>query len=261
MKREHILEEINKIGKCYLYKELENEINKNIKDKRYIVVPRTTPEESELKSYVNLIIAPDGEDENNTIIAIENSDYAEDLFYLISNKIEDDLSLIEILEDINELLAKAGNDRNKFRGDYAEAAYLAYVGGEWVPGNEIHDIVHNGKNIEIKSFSPQSKTITMSHEQLSSDSIKMAYPLRTSSNGKTILDLAKLIRGSNPRFSDELTKKYENDYLQGNKKYEEMEFLNFTDQLDFEINVPEKVKKLEIWVQLEVNIKDLEKKN
>ncbi len=216
----------------------------------YFVVPKPLSENTDLNNYINMTI--DKYDDESTFIKMESSEYTEDVFMTIARRIHKDYSLQRILDDISEIYLKIKSKYEKFRGDYAEAAYLAFVGGKSIPDGETFDIEHNGDYIEIKSYSPQSKTIIISLEQIRETSLKLAYPLIPDKNGKSILELAKIIENSNPEFSKKLISKYSSDSVNGTKKYARKHFADITDQLQFDINTSENVisGKLKIFINV-----------
>lgn len=222
--------------------------------KGFIIIPKPMPSQKELSDYVNINIFEFSEGE--TILEIENVEYLEDVYSLISKRIIEGKSITRILNDVSSLFLRTRSKLEKFRGDYAEAAYLAFVGGKWVPNNDIYDIEHDGKYIEVKSFSPQQKSVIISIEQLRSNTTKVAYPLRASDNGYTISELSELIKNDNPDFAAYLDETYKGD-KQAEKKYEKFDFENITDQLNFNSVLPDTIESGKLKVKITLQNKNI----
>lgn len=239
MAYEFIVEKIDEDSGCKIL---------SFSDREFIVIPRPKPPQSDLQNYINIRIMDLSPEE--TIIEIQDSEYIVDFFDLISKRIIDGTSIIKILDDVSELFLKQNSKLEKFRGDYAEAAYLHLEGGESEPDGETFDIRHGDDYIEVKSYSPQQKAITISIEQLRENTKKVAYPLRADSNGISIIDLAGFIENSNPEFSRYLIKTYEKEPKLSNKKYQQMKFQDITEQLEFNTVLPKNVRSGKLIVEI-----------
>lgn len=188
---------------------------------------------------------------DKALLVLEDSEYTKEIYELIVSKISPDYPIIRILNEVSEIFLRRKTKNLKFRGDYAEAAYLAFKGGVWVDGNKTYDIKHDGENVEVKSVAPQKKTISISIEQLRSNSRKWVYPLRESTEGLTIIQLADMIANSNSKFSKKLKDTYGDDKECSTEKFELMKFEEVTDQLSKYKEIPLDVKR----GTLEIDIK------
>lgn len=221
----------------------------NFGNRDFILLPIKYDEQSNLKNYINLNI--EKWSDNQTIIEISDVEYSKDIFYTISNRLEEGMTLIKILDDISELYLKYKTKYMKFRGDLTEAMFLAFVGGKWINDGETFDIEYNDEYYEVKSFSRQKKTIIISIEQLQQNTRKVAYPIIPDQEGYSIMELSKIISGDNPEFSRYLSAKYGNDDQINSRKYAKVDYFDITDQLNKEIKFSDKIVsgKLEISIE------------
>lgn len=164
-------------------------------------------------------------------------------------------------ESFEDLLAYTKNILNsefeelktKFLGDYGEALYIYNNGGQRTENDfDTFDIFKDGEQIELKSYTQQKRTVTVSIKQFISD-IDIYVVLLEETNspeGLTIIDLANKI--SDKKFSDYLITKY------SNSSFVDYKFLNnehkLFDKSKIEINFDSSLKyilkgKLELFVE------------
>lgn len=219
----------------------------------YILVYKEVPSSEELKPYKNIEVFKYWDD--STLLDFGENDYMEDLYEIINKKLTEGYSLIRIIDEVSELFLKSKSKLEKFRGDYAEAAYLAYEGGKPTVDGESFDIIHNDDYIEIKSYSTQQKTIIISIEQLRENTIKKAYPLIKDPDGHSIEDLINLIKDDHPRFANILKIRYENDNDLSTRKFEKRKFHDITDQLSFTEKIPDNIMsgKIKVFINVDDN--------
>lgn len=223
----------------------------SFEDREFILIPGETPDQKELKNYLNISVM--NFSENETLIEVEGNDYMEDLFDIISKKIEQGLTITKILEDVSELFLKQKSKREKFKEDYSKAAYLSFEGGNAVPIGTKFNFNHGEKILEIKSYSPTKPSVMMTIDEIRTTAIKIAYELFESEDGLTIIDLSELIKDSNSEFSTYLKARYSEDPEFNDKKFGKGQFKDVTDQLAFGLNIPNNVLdgKLKIYIDVE----------
>lgn len=140
---------------------------------------------------------------------------------------DDDCSTWEALILFNKVFTKNRPDILKFRGDLAEAIFMLQKGGIKLEDSVSADVVVNGELHEIKSFSPQKRTITISLQQANENTFKSAIELKLSNGGKTITEIAQLLNDN--KFGSYLLETYKNTYY---------------DLVKYEITTPNNVSKL-----------------
>lgn len=215
-----------------------------------IRVPYELPENAELSNYLNLEIKAI---EKETFIRMNETEYSLDIFNTISSKVNENNSLLKVLDDVSELYLKYKTKYLKFRGDLAEAIFLYKVGGQAIVDGETFDIKLDEKHIEVKSFSRQRKTIHISFEQLMQTSVKYAVPIIPDHNGMSIIELANTISNNNPEFSKSLIDKYEKDQKISSTKYEITIPIDISEQLKDIFNNNNKVLRAELEIYIEIN--------
>ncbi|WP_342268472.1 hypothetical protein [Spiroplasma endosymbiont of Aspidapion aeneum] len=146
-------------------------------------------------------------------------------------------SIWEALIFMNHNFSWSKKEYKKFLGDFAEALFIHKIGGKKLFETSTADIIYNGQMIEVKSYSNQKKTITISDIQIKEKTIKYIVPLELSNDGLNIKQLAEKIKNIDPEFSYYLSERYSNDsynYL----IYNIQEPINITKFLKYNIDLP-----------------------
>ncbi len=168
---------------------------------KYIVIEKgVLPNDSDYKfeniSWRNVEVV---DNENNEtiqgiLIDIENDDYIEDIYSLLVNRKNDDF--YEIFINLNKIFEfKKSPSFEDFRGYVGEALFILNIGGRRTENKyDTFDIFDNeGNLIEVKTYSNQKNTITISHEQLIQGAEIFIVPLINDNDGIDIIELSNLI--------------------------------------------------------------------
>lgn len=175
------------------------------------------------------------------------------LFDILVNR-KDDESFEDLLAYTKNILnAEFEELKTKFLGDFGEALYIYNNGGERTENDfDTFDIFKNGEQIELKSYTQQKRTVTVSIKQFISDIDIYVVLLEETNNddGLTIMDLANKI--TDKKFAEYLISKY------ANSSFVDYRFMNNEHKLfnknKIEINFDSSLKyilkgKLELFVE------------
>ena len=181
----------------------ENEKAMLVRNQDIVLFVRTTEDIYKI-SFENLIFKKAIIDEGQGIIVEGESIILEVLGEYINTTKK---NLYDSLIDLTKAFKKKRVNLLKFRGDLAEAIFILTVGGEKIYDGASADINLNGKMIEVKSYSPQKRTIHISLQQLNENTLKYAIEILLDNNGKTIIDIANSIK-FNSTFKEYLLSMY-----------------------------------------------------
>lgn len=229
----------------------ENEYCKffSYNDRDFILVDERLDTDFTISKYKNFLIKRWEEDK--TLVEILNTVYSDDIFDILSRKLEEGKSVINVISELSDLYMKNSVDYLKFRGDLGEALFLIEFGGKKITDGETYDIELDGKYIEVKSFSNQKKQITISLEQIKENSKVYAVPIEIDQDGLSILDMAEEISNSNPEFAEYIKNSYAKDDELSNRRYKKTIPFDVTEQIDRNIVMPNNVISAEFKISIE----------
>ena len=209
----------------------------------FILMPLQETNEARFSEYKEFKIKKWNEDngEIKTLIELNENEFVDEVFDIISDRINNGENIFNILHNLNKLLSKYKEDYLKLRGDVGEALFILNNGGVKADDSETFDIIWNKKYVEVKTFSPQKKTIDISLKQLEDQTLKYAVPIIQDSNGMNILELADIIDETNPDFASYIKNTYNDMSYLGFLKFKNEIPFDITSQLSDEIILPKNV--------------------
>lgn len=149
------------------------------------------------------------------LIKIDNKEYINEIYDILCNRRDNDF--YQIFFELNQLfMFRREVTMEAFRGYVGEMLFIKNIGGRRSPNNsDTFDIFNDGKQVEMKTYSKQQKTITISHEQLTQGSDIYVVPLIKDNDGLDIIELADMINDAN--FAKEIKAKFENSIFKNYK--------------------------------------------
>ncbi len=240
--------------------EIKNEIN-NVKllkfgERYFILMPLQFVEDStQYNEYKKINIVKwkeEGTSEYLTLIEFLDDEFIFEIFDIISSTLSEEDNIFSILNRLNNFLSKDNSDYLKLRGDIGEALFLMNIGGKKTDDSETFDIILGDQYIEVKTYSPQARTINISLQQLQENTLKYAVPIYSDQEGMSIRDMAKEIESTNSEFYQYIMDTYKDNQYLSTLKFKNEKPFEITNQLKGDIVLPDYV----ISAHFKVNIKE-----
>ena len=222
--------------------------------RNFLLMPLQETENKKFFEYKNFKIQKWNENnEEKTLVEFYDKEFRDDIFEIISSRINEGENLFTILNSLSFLLEKNKKNYLKLRGDFGEAIFLLKNGGTKAMDNETFDIVWKNKYVEIKTYSPQKRTIMITLKQIKENTLKFVVPIYNDSQGINILEISEKIKNTNPDFSNYLEKKYKKSSYLSELKFKICDPVDITNQIDKNIILPSNIvsAKFSIFINLE----------
>lgn len=234
---------------------IEKENIKLISDNnKYIIIVKDDLKEEDFEKFKEITMWESYIDSERWILLDLDFDQSmtQSIFYTIKELLKSN-NLLNSLHVLSKKFSfKTPKDKYlKFRGDYAEAAYLyKNPKARKLNDHETADINDEGEIIEIKSYSTQKNQVRISLKQIRENTTKLAFPLLNDTDGKNIIELSQSI--DDISFKEYLIDQYKNTEYEHIKYTIDKDFLNINDQIkefvlpkniikaDFVINIKQK---------------------
>lgn len=187
-----------------------------------------------------------------TCVEFYDTEFRDDIFSIVSSRIEEGENIFNILDALNDLLLKDKKNYLKLRGDVGELLFIMENGGVKTKDEESFDIIWNDKYVEVKTFSPAKKTIEISDKQLRDNTLKYATAISQDSNGLTILEMANKIEKTNQELYNYLKETYKKDTYLASLKFKILKPFDITEQTIGEFTFPNNVVSVKYSIFIDV---------